>query len=179
VEQLYSVFKRYPLSVPVEGCPHCTSQHDEQRLASKPLRLLAAEALERFAFKAMTTWGSVDDFKHSLPRLFELVTDSVGVGDTNVEALLGKLPYAHWHRWPARERAAVHDFLNISLPYWSDRDAATTALDTFLRDPSTGDVLESAFFESAGELWAPELSLAVTQLEAIDSMPHDRARSRA
>lgn len=55
IDKLYTIFARYPLRHPVIGCPHCVSQVDQERIASKPLRQLKGEDLERFAWKAMST----------------------------------------------------------------------------------------------------------------------------
>jgi hypothetical protein len=42
VEGLYSTFAK-KLHGPVCGCPHCTSEVDDQRLRAKPLRHLSGE----------------------------------------------------------------------------------------------------------------------------------------
>jgi hypothetical protein len=109
-EDLYRVFARYKLAPRVDGCSHCVSDTDELRLHSAPLRELRCEDLERFAFKAMTTWGSADDFRHFLPRLFELVAQASDCR-TDVEVVIGKLNYGEWHHWPTEEQAAVRSFL--------------------------------------------------------------------
>src|SRR5690348_8193737 len=75
VEHLYSVFKRYPLRTTVTGCPHCVFPTDNDRLHSKPLEKLTAHDLVKYAQKAVTTWGGVDDLRHFFPRLAELLTD--------------------------------------------------------------------------------------------------------
>src|SRR5688572_11844593 len=72
IEALYVAFGRYTLHHPVVGCPCCTSAEDDRLVRSKPLRRLTAADLERFAFNAVSTLGTVGDFKHFLPRLLEL-----------------------------------------------------------------------------------------------------------
>jgi hypothetical protein len=115
IARLYEVFARYDVKDPVEGCQHCTSEADDRLLRSKPLHELAPADLERYAFKAMTTLGSVADFKHFLPRLLELYAhDAMSVG-TDIEVAFSKLTYAKWNEWPAPERDAVKAFL---LAYW-------------------------------------------------------------
>ncbi len=134
VEALYAAFKRYKLARVVYGCPHCTSEADQHRIRARPLRELGATDLQRFAFKAMTTWGDADDLRHFLPRLLELVARFGSVGDTDGEIVLGKLNYAHWENWPPKERAAIRAFLwawwqwhlNAPTPAdgrWSEPDA--------------------------------------------------------
>jgi hypothetical protein len=73
IENLYRAFARYSLRKHVEGCPCCVRERDKRALESKPLRQLASSDLGRYAFKAMTTWGNQDDFRHFLPRIFELL----------------------------------------------------------------------------------------------------------
>ena len=111
VEGLYSTFASYKLHGPVVGCPHCTSLADDERLRSRPLRDLHAGDLQRFAFKAMSTLGTVEDFKHFLPRMLEIAAQEGEVGDTDFEVLMGKLHDAEWSTWPSPERAAVERFL--------------------------------------------------------------------
>ncbi|EFH85170.1 hypothetical protein [Ktedonobacter racemifer] len=73
IEHIYTTFSSYLLHHPVEGCPHCISHEDQERIASKPLRELTEEDLRRYTLKALTTWGDVNDLKHFLPRMLELV----------------------------------------------------------------------------------------------------------
>lgn len=112
IEGLYKVFMDYPLVRKIDGCPCCVSDEDESDLHRKPLRELTAEDLRRYATKALTTWGTENDFKHFLPRLFELVTEEEGIAyEIDLAILFGKLEYAHWNTWPSQEHAAVRDYL--------------------------------------------------------------------
>ena len=54
--------------------------------------------------------GDEQDFKHFLPRLFELQVSAAPIA-IDVEVLFGKLPYAHWHMWPDEERRVIEGFL--------------------------------------------------------------------
>ena len=86
IENLYSTFSIYPLNSKMEGCPCCVSDADKEKIHSKQLRELEEEDLSRYVFKAMTTWGDTDDFKHYLPRIFELLstTDFIAVSYTHL-----------------------------------------------------------------------------------------------
>jgi hypothetical protein len=109
VARLYETFARYPLRAPVKGCAHCVSREYEALLEALPLRGLRAEHLHLFAFKALTTWGDEDDFRHFLPRIFELAApDQLGV---SLETVLGKLRYGDWRTWPAEEQRTVDAYL--------------------------------------------------------------------
>lgn len=72
VNALFQVFKSYRLGDDFTGCQHCVSASDSQELAVVPLHELTVRQVDRYAFKAMTTWGTERHFKHFLPRLFEL-----------------------------------------------------------------------------------------------------------
>ena len=129
VERLYFVFRRYGLRAHLDGCPCCVTDEDGRRIRSRSLRALSAEDLERYASKALTTWGDTDDFRHFLPRLLELVTGSPYDDITN-EILLSKLAYARWWDWPQEEQDAIELVLwlrwNIGLtldPSEFDADA--------------------------------------------------------
>lgn len=113
IERLYTVFARYSLRRVVEGCPHCVYAADNGMLHAAPLRALPRENLKKYAWKAMTTWGDVDDFKHFLPRILELLVDDDYSFDA--EAFGGKFPYAEYGAWPEEERLAVESFC---LAWW-------------------------------------------------------------
>jgi len=116
VAHLYSVFGRYHVET-LTGCPHCTSDEHGRILAATPLDKLRSEQLERYAFKAMTTWGSVRDFKHFLPRILELTSLSDSPGWPDIEIVFSKLDDGRWHTWPAAEIEAIRRYL---LAIWND-----------------------------------------------------------
>jgi hypothetical protein len=93
----------------MEGCPCCVSDSDKEQIHSKQLRELEEDDLSRYAFKALSTWGDTEDFKHYLPRIFELCSTTEFIVDTFV--ILGKLSYANWRTWPINEQKAIEDFL--------------------------------------------------------------------
>lgn len=110
IENLYMVFARYPLNPNMEGSPfHADLAKWNQELAAVPLRGLVEEDLDIFYFKALTTWGELDDFKHFLPRIFEILTQ-FPMGWEECVAL-DKLNYGHWQTWPETEQQAIRDYL--------------------------------------------------------------------
>ncbi|MCX6318912.1 MAG: hypothetical protein NTW29_16660 [Bacteroidetes bacterium] len=115
IENLYSVFSVYTPRPFMEGCPCCVSGAEKEQLHAKPLQVLTEDDLSRYAFKAMTTWGDLYDFKHFLPRIFQLASTSGFIVDTFV--LLDKLAYGKWQEWAETEKEAVRQFL---LAWWSD-----------------------------------------------------------
>lgn len=109
IEALYKTFAPYTFKT-TEGSPLTVTENDKETLHSKPLRELEDEDISKYAFKAMTTWGDTHDFKHYLPRIFELAAARKLVVDTFV--ILGKLDYANWHEWHQDEIDVVLNFLN-------------------------------------------------------------------
>src|SRR5262245_18137025 len=117
IEGLYTTFSRYPLPIHVEGCAHCVSDADHALLYSKKLHDLGTQELNRYSFKAISTWGSADDFRHFLPRIFELMAVDGGSSWTVPEVVFKKLTYGHWEAWPFDERWAITTFFEA---LWSD-----------------------------------------------------------
>ncbi|MGI4874840.1 MAG: hypothetical protein ACRYFX_27105 [Janthinobacterium lividum] len=151
IEQLYRVFAKYPADPNMDGSPmyHDLSQWN-QALLAKPLHKLSIEEdLLGYYFKAMITWGGVADFKHFLPRIFELLTTLPTGIDENVA--LGKLTYGKYETWPASEQAAIHQFL---LAFWQMLlSEASDWIDTFSADyfPAIANVYPD--FNQLLQLW--------------------------
>lgn len=131
IEHLYSAFARYPLRKHVEGCPCCVSEPDKKRLEAKPLRQLLAGDLRRYAFKAMTTWGDKNDFRHFLPRILELLISNDGI-ECDEEVVLGKLALAKWHDWPVPEQSAVREYFHAGWTTILFTSEPTVAPDSWL-----------------------------------------------
>jgi hypothetical protein len=141
IENLYQVFAKYPLKTKIQGCPHCISDDADDVLHSKPLRKLLPEDLSFYAGKALTTFGDEEDFKHFLPRMFELMSEGKAVCVFGEEILIGKLECANWLEWNTVEQSAVEEFLIELIRYSSDFDEENHYLTkTFL--VGVGDVVE-------------------------------------
>jgi hypothetical protein len=114
VDNLYVTFEPYPLHPDTGPCSCCHNPIEEQKLHGKPLRNLTEKDLEKYAFDALLTWGDVEDFKHFLPRIFEL---AVLHHDTDTfvdpEVICRKLRYGDWRSWPEPEQQSIDNFLQI------------------------------------------------------------------
>lgn len=110
LSRLYQVFSRYRRPTSLRGCPCCTDEETSRALIRGSLRDLSASALSHYAFKALTTWGTLDDYRYFLPRILELT--STGELDCDTEVTLGKLGYADWSLWPDDEQQAVRSFVS-------------------------------------------------------------------
>ena len=114
IEQLYIVFAKYPSNPKMDISPLFQDQLApwNQLIASKPLRELSVDDLNKYSFKAMTTWGDARDFKHFLPRIFELLAElSNDMSGFDVWVTLNKLNYGDFKNWPQNEQVVVHRFL--------------------------------------------------------------------
>lgn len=110
-EALYSAFATNRLGARIDYCAHCGLEREEEVLRSTPLRELTQEQLTPYAFRAMTTFGGVTDFRHFFPRIAELVTQHGFVGALDFGVLIRKLDYGDWKTWPATERDAIERWL--------------------------------------------------------------------
>src|SRR5690349_10293897 len=122
IAELYRVFRSYRIGLDFSGCPHCVDPRDSDRLRTTALKQLTPQDLEHYARKAMTTWGDSREFRHFLPRLFEIaLVDSDGFPFLDLEILFGKLAYGEWETWPRAEQTAVNALLHA---YWQSMLAA-------------------------------------------------------
>ncbi len=118
IEKLYATFASYPLHHPVVGCTCCVSKADQDRITSKALRQLDGSDLERFTWKAMSTWGDENDFRHFLPRVLELMSDAQERRNLpDLFVVFGKLSYGHCEMWPKQEQEAITNYL-LALWRW-------------------------------------------------------------
>ena len=108
VERLYEVFGAYNVPRSSSFCRHCVTKDEVAALRNKPLRELHEGDVSRYWWKAISTWGTVEEFKHFLPRLLEiLVLEKVR---DNPEILMRKLRYGGLNEWPEVEREAINSF---------------------------------------------------------------------
>jgi hypothetical protein len=91
IEALYVAFSHRPRPRAIEGCPCCVGRAREEALLSRPLRAVGADILGFYAFKAMTTFGSEEDFLYFLPRILELEARGEPLGATSLELLMRKV----------------------------------------------------------------------------------------
>ena len=114
IEGLYDAFSAYPLPDYTDPCLHCHTLEDEAKLRSSPLRQLSAADLEDYAYDALSVWGGVGDFKHFLPRIFELY---FGERESRFEflypeILFSKFRHGQWLTWKSEEQSAVRQLLH-------------------------------------------------------------------
>ena len=75
----------------------------------KSLHELDEDDLSRFTGKAMTTWGEVEDYKHFLPRIFELT--AIYKTPYEIWIAFDKLEYGDWNNWDPQEQEAICEYM--------------------------------------------------------------------
>jgi hypothetical protein len=154
VDRLYVTFGAYPLTS-LDGCPCCVSVADKGQVTHRALRELTEQDLGRYAGKAMTTWGTVEDFKHFLPRLFELMAAFRAPYEEYI--VFSKLDYGHWRTWPPLEIEAIEQYLlalwDVVLisEAWQFRDYFTALAGIY---PHFDELLQHWEVATAPEVWA-------------------------
>jgi hypothetical protein len=115
INSLYNVFKPYTIlgNLRDRSCDCCVNDEEIKTLLSKPLRVLSTDDIYHFMTSAMTTFGDIVDYKHFLPRIFELMIESDDVMDDFLT--FEKLNYAKWLEWPKNEVDAIQSFINTFL----------------------------------------------------------------
>jgi hypothetical protein len=94
----------------MEGSPFIEKLEEGNRLLfAKPLNQISADDLGRYAGKAMTTWGEVNDYKHFLPRILELT--ALYDGPIDITWVFDKLEYGKWDTWEKDEQAIIQEYL--------------------------------------------------------------------
>tara|TARA_R110000868_G_scaffold411745_1_gene708515 strand:- start:7835 stop:8314 length:480 start_codon:yes stop_codon:yes gene_type:complete len=110
IEKLYRTFEKYRGNSTMNGSPNYDDLDKwNKELFSKPLRELDKDDLFRFTGKAMTTWGSANDYKHFLPRIFELTAEL----KTPYEIWIAfdKINLAEFQNWAEEEQKVIHEFM--------------------------------------------------------------------
>jgi hypothetical protein len=115
IEGLYGAFACHPLPDVIETCTCCNDPADFNRtLHAKPLRLLTAGNLRSYLCNVLLTAGSDADFKHFLPRLFEIAIFEVW-NHPDPPMLLDRLRRACWEHWPQVERRSFKRALRADV----------------------------------------------------------------
>jgi hypothetical protein len=109
IENLYNVFAKYA-AIDMTGSPlYDDLSKWNKKILSKPLSELDEGDLSRFTGSAITTWGSAIDYKHFLPRIFELIAELKAPYE--IWIAFDKLLLAEWNNWPENEQKAIYEFM--------------------------------------------------------------------
>jgi hypothetical protein len=130
IERLYAVFGHYQPPTHPTYCRHCVNDKEDKVLRSKPLRELKADELSRYSWKAISTWGTVEQFKYLLPRLFETVVLDQYRDDP--EVLFKKPRLGGLNTWPNEEQDALNSYCGALWRYALGHHPLGDTLPSFL-----------------------------------------------
>jgi hypothetical protein len=104
LDRAYEAFAYYQQPAFLDASPLRNPEKILKQLTAKPLRLLDVADVQEYASAALTTVGTIDDYKHFFPRLLDLAMESAVIAPP-VIAL--KLRAAEWRAWPGNEQQVV------------------------------------------------------------------------
>ena len=117
------------------------------------MRELTWNELDKYSFKALTTFGDLADFKKFLPRICELVAFDGKNSGTEWPTALGKIDYAEQEYRPGPEIPTFDDAERLAIMQflfaWWMRTLVRLPLDP---DDNSQDVLE-AIGRATSNLW--------------------------
>jgi hypothetical protein len=159
IEQLYAIFSRYPRPKQIDACScGCGAANHVPRLYSKALRELGPAELDYYAFSALTTMGNENDFRHFLPRIFEL--SSANELFTDAAVVFWHLSYAHWENWPRVEQNVIREYF---WSLWADKIDLEPELDLYAFTPVIDwicSIAQAENLETYLEAWRNNDSIA-------------------
>ena len=157
VDDLYRVFARYSRPETIDYCEHCQDPNDLRPLLDKDLKHLSAEDLDVYVASVPHTVGSVEDLKHYLPRILELLPADDFMATSSSVAL--KLVDAEWRSWPADETRAIESYF---LAFWIEqRRLSYQAADALRAMAHLFDTLEPLLAD-----WVEDPSLGALEARA-------------
>lgn len=150
VQNLYDVFSIYHLDakrLKEHSCPCCVTDEEIREIVVKPLRQLSEDELGHFSKSAISTFGCVEDYKHYLPRILELLQypKSEFLFDFTC---FEKLNYSEWETWPMEEQNAIGNyFMTLWSTIINDKNATCYQFDGVLSILIKYRYLDKALFE--------------------------------
>ena len=115
IERCYAEFASMPRPQKLHASPLRDADEILRTLTSAPLRELTGEQVGPYSGWAITTVGNDRDYRHFLPRIFEIaVTDSVWLG-VEPPIMASRLNMAEWRTWPAEQQSAVLHFFRAAF----------------------------------------------------------------
>lgn len=115
LDAAYEAFSGYLRPQQLEATPTRDATKILATLSSAPLGSLSGEQIGPYAGWALTTVGSVEDYKHFLPRILEQAVRAPEWMGTKPSVVASRLNMAKWRTWPKPESAAVIEVFVAAL----------------------------------------------------------------
>jgi hypothetical protein len=117
VNQAYLAFSEVPRPTKLVASPLRNADKILKNLTAAPLRELTGEQLGPYSGWAITTVGTDIDYRHFLPRIFELaIEEPVWLG-TIPPVTASRLNMAGWRNWPDAQKVSVLHFFRSA--FWA------------------------------------------------------------
>ena len=112
IDKLYEVFSIYPANRNMFASPLYNHKIEKWRdeLFNAKLEEIETEDLYNFCSSVMLTWGEEEDYKHFLPRIYELIADYNSPYE--VWIILDRLNDCKWRKWRMEEVNCVELYIN-------------------------------------------------------------------
>lgn len=115
IERSYSAFASMPRPQKLDASPFDDANEILRTLTSAPLRELESEHVGPYSCHAITTVGDERDYRHFLPRIFELAVTYPVWSGAEPPIIASRLNMATWRSWPADQQAAVLHFFRAAF----------------------------------------------------------------
>jgi hypothetical protein len=145
-KKLYTVFSKYTRPSRVIGSPISVNPDADIKLTTKPLKSLSKDDLNEYEFKAMTTWGTAEDFKYFLPAILEANFYSFNWG---ADIFFGKIYSAACHEDDEQNVLAEYmlamweDASKLPWPDLERIEALIDNLDSFIPNEKVNPLVEN------------------------------------
>ena len=121
IDTAYEAFGGYPRPNRIEASPVRDPAKILATLSCAPLRELTGAQIGPYAGWALTTVGSVTDYKHFLPRILEQAVRAAEWMGTYPQVIASRLKMARWRTWPKSEQSAVIAVFQVAWRESSDQ----------------------------------------------------------
>jgi hypothetical protein len=126
IEDAYAVFSTYQRPVKLFASPTRDANEILSTLSAAPLRELTGEQIGPYSGWALTTVGTVEDYKHFLPRILEQAVRRPDWMGTEPAIIAERLKMADWRSWPAKEQVAIRKVFHAAWMQLSAKDPASS-----------------------------------------------------
>lgn len=117
INQAYLAFSEVPRPTKLVTSPLRNADKILKTLTAAPLRELTGEQIGPYSGWAITTVGDDRDYRHFLPRIFELaIEEPVWLG-TIPAVTASRLNIAGWRNWPEPQKTSVLSFFRSA--FWA------------------------------------------------------------
>ena len=113
IKKLRVAFSKYPEPVEVFGSPISVGKDANSLLTSRPFRSWSDDDWKEYQFKAMSTWGTEENYKYFLPKILDESFYSLGPWGSDI--FFGKILSAGCHE--EDEQNALQEYM---LAMWKD-----------------------------------------------------------